>query len=85
MNFNSPVFLFFLLAVYGFHLVVPSRFWRLEKLALLAASYFFYAWAKPPESEQMQQYKNWSPEIKEKVLAVDAVILLLLLAAHVST
>ena len=41
----------------------------------------FYAWAKPPESEQMQQYKNWSPEIKEKVLAVDAVILLVLLAA----
>jgi len=34
----------------------------------------FYWWAKPPESEQIHEYKNWDPRIKKKVLIVDAVI-----------
>jgi hypothetical protein len=35
----------------------------------------FYWWAKPPESEQIQTYRNWHPDIRRKVLLVDLVVL----------
>jgi hypothetical protein len=41
----------------------------------------FYAWAKPRESRQIQQYKNWCPKIKRQVMIVDIVILILVLVA----
>lgn len=40
----------------------------------------YYWWAKPQDSEQIKQYKNWCPEIKSKVLKVDIVIGIILLA-----
>lgn len=39
----------------------------------------FYWWGKPQESEQIKQYKNWDPKIKNKVFIVDIVILIGLL------
>lgn len=41
----------------------------------------FYAWAKPKESRQIQQYKNWCPKIKRQVMIVDVVILVCILIA----
>jgi|8_EtaG_2_1085327.scaffolds.fasta_scaffold04121_2 hypothetical protein len=40
----------------------------------------FYKWAKPQESKQIVQYENWCPEIKNKVLMVDVIILLSVLS-----
>lgn len=40
----------------------------------------FYSWAKPQNSRQIQVYKNWAPEIKQKVLTVDIVIAFIVLA-----
>lgn len=37
----------------------------------------FYWWAKPKDSDQIQKYKNWCPDIKNKVLKIDLVILAL--------
>jgi hypothetical protein len=36
----------------------------------------FYHWTKPQDSKQIQTYKNWCPNIKNKVLAIDGLILL---------
>ena len=41
----------------------------------------FYHWIKPQDSEQIIKYKNWCPEIKNKVLFIDTVIVLGGLAA----
>ena len=35
----------------------------------------FYWWAKPPQSKQVQDYHNWDPKIKKKVLIVDGILL----------
>jgi len=35
----------------------------------------FYWWAKPHDSEQIKAYKNWCPDIKNRVFMVDLVIL----------
>jgi len=40
----------------------------------------FYWWGKPPQSEQIQTYKNWCPKWKNRVLAIDLVVLGVLLA-----
>ena len=40
----------------------------------------FYHWIKPQDSDQIIKYKNWCPSIKNKVLLIDAVILLIGLA-----
>jgi len=40
----------------------------------------FYWWAKPQESKQIKQYKAWRPDIKRKVLIVDGIIILVVLA-----
>ena len=40
----------------------------------------FYGWAKPKESEQMTQYRNWCPNIRNRVFVVDIAILVLLIA-----
>jgi hypothetical protein len=37
----------------------------------------FYHWAKPQESKQIKDYKNWCPEIKSKVLTLDLIILII--------
>ena len=37
----------------------------------------FYHWAKPQDSEQIKVYKNWCPKIKNKVLAIDCLILVI--------
>lgn len=39
----------------------------------------FYHWAKPQDSKQIQLYKNWCPQIKNKVFAIDLIILIILL------
>jgi hypothetical protein len=39
----------------------------------------FYSWAKPQGSRQIQIYKNWAPEIKHKVMLVDAAVLIIIL------
>lgn len=47
----------------------------------------FYSWAKPQGSRQIKIYKNWAPEIKQKVQFVDisiAVLLLLLLPGFIA-
>jgi len=36
----------------------------------------FYHWAKPQDSKQINDFKNWCPEIRKKVLMIDFVILL---------
>jgi len=36
----------------------------------------FYHWAKPQESKQIKDFKNWCPEIKKKVFMIDIIILL---------
>ena len=36
----------------------------------------FYHWIKPQDSDQIVKYKNWCPEIKNRVLFIDTVILL---------
>jgi hypothetical protein len=36
----------------------------------------FYHWAKPQESDQIQRYKHWCPQIKNKVLVIDLILLL---------
>ena len=40
----------------------------------------FYAWGKPQRSRQVQIYKNWAPEYKNRVLMVDAAVGVALLA-----
>ncbi len=35
----------------------------------------FYKWAKPKDSQQIKDYDNWDPKIKNKVLLVDIIIL----------
>lgn len=35
----------------------------------------FYWWAKPPSSRQVQDYNNWDPAIKRKVLIIDLLLL----------
>jgi len=40
-----------------------------------------YAWAKPKDSVQIQQYDNWCPDIKKKVHIVDGIIALAILVA----
>ena len=44
MLFNSFAFANFLAVVYVIYLLLGQRFWRVQNLWLLAASYFFYAW-----------------------------------------
>ncbi len=39
----------------------------------------FYAWAKPSDSQQIKDYKNWCPDIKKKVYKVDIVVLICIL------
>jgi hypothetical protein len=34
----------------------------------------FYWWIKPPQSQQILEYKNWHPEIKNQVMYVDLII-----------
>jgi hypothetical protein len=41
----------------------------------------FYEWLKPQDSDQIKQYKDWCPEIKNKVLAVDITLLFIGLLA----
>jgi hypothetical protein len=43
----------------------------------------FYAPFKPQESEQIQEYKNWHPTIKQRVLKVDIVIAVIVLSLFV--
>jgi hypothetical protein len=40
----------------------------------------FYSWAKPQGSSQIKIYKSWAPEIKNKVLGVDFLIAIAILA-----
>lgn len=39
----------------------------------------FYWWAKPGDSEQITAYKNWCPEWKRRVFAVDIALLVIIL------
>ena len=39
----------------------------------------FYAWFKPQASKQIQDFLNWNPVIRNKVLVVDCVVLSLVL------
>lgn len=39
----------------------------------------FYWWIKPPESKQIQQYKEWCQPIKTKVMIVDVFLLLIVI------
>ena len=36
----------------------------------------FYKWFKPKDSKQIEQFEEWCPEIKRKVLLVDLLVLL---------
>jgi hypothetical protein len=40
----------------------------------------FYIWFKPKASKQIIEYKNWDPKIKKRVIIVDVIVLLTLLA-----
>jgi hypothetical protein len=40
----------------------------------------FYSWAKPQSSSQIKIYKNWAPDIKLRVQAVDLVVAVILLS-----
>ena len=40
----------------------------------------FYAWAKPKNSAQIKEYKDWNPVIKKRVLKVDLAIFVIGLA-----
>ncbi len=40
----------------------------------------FYWWAKPPESKQIIDYKNWCPDKKNWVFFVDIIILMIAIA-----
>jgi len=40
----------------------------------------FYSWAKPQDSQQIKVYKNWCPDIKNKVFIVDMVVLAIIVA-----
>ena len=47
----------------------------------------FYWWAKPKDSHQVEAYKNWCPDIKNRVFMIDLVILgigVLLLRSFIS-
>ena len=35
----------------------------------------FYWWAKPQDSKQIKDYKEWDPKIKKKVLIIDLILL----------
>lgn len=39
----------------------------------------FYVWFKPQSSKQIQEFNNWDPDIKRRVLTVDAIILAFLI------
>lgn len=39
----------------------------------------FYWWAKPRDSDQVSAYQNWCPRQKQKVIAVDLVVLIIVL------
>lgn len=41
----------------------------------------FYIWFKPQRSKQIEAFRTWDPRIKRRVVAVDAVILMLVIAS----
>ena len=40
----------------------------------------FYWWVKPYDSEQIRAYRNWCPKHKRRVLVVDVLLLLVVIA-----
>ena len=47
MIFTSLNFIVFFIIVFGVHCCMPRRLWHYEKIFLLLASYYFYAFVKP--------------------------------------
>ena len=42
---------------------------------------WFYAWAKPPESKQIKDYKNLCPRVRTKINTVNLIVLITIIVA----